>query len=163
MRHFPSGSGEWPRGTQGARRGVALFVEHLDATYNLARWPMRSEAEADDLVQEAYPLAIAHFADFRGGDRPAWPLTIIRNIYYRRLRRRSTLGQNTDVDEAVHNTAFRQISKPETVMWLPERTERVRKSFMQLPVEYREILVLRERNNCCTVRSRTLKESLWVM
>jgi RNA polymerase sigma factor (sigma-70 family) len=145
MRHFSSGADEGPRDTQRARGDVALFVEHLDATYNLARWRMRSEAEADDLVQEAYLRAIAHFTDFRGGEGPAWLLTIIRNTCYSRLRRKSTSGQNTDVDDAVHSTAFRQISNPETVMSLAERTELVRKSLMQLPVEYRrEILVLRE-------------------
>jgi RNA polymerase sigma-70 factor, ECF subfamily len=136
--------GEWPRDTQVARGNVALFVEHLDAAYNLARWQMRSEAEADDSVREAYLLAIAHFADFRGGHGPAWMLTVVRNTCYSRLRRTGASGQNTDVDEAVHSTTFRQISNPETVMSVAERTELVRKLLMQLPVEYREILVLRE-------------------
>jgi RNA polymerase sigma factor (sigma-70 family) len=144
MRHFSSAADEGPRDTQGARGDVALFVEHLDATYNLARWQMCSEAEADDLVQEAYLRAIAHFTDFRGGEGPAWLLTIIRNTCHSRLRRKSTSGQNTDVDEAVHSTVFRQISNPETVMSPAERTELVRKSLMQLPVEYREILVRQE-------------------
>ncbi len=143
IRHFPSASGEGPRDTQGALGDVVLFVEHLDAVYNLARWLMRSEAEADDLVQEAYLRAIAHFADFRGGDGRAWLLTIVRNTCYIHLRRKGASGQNTNVDQAVHSTAFRQSSNPETVVSLAERTERMRKSLRQLPASYREILVLR--------------------
>jgi len=144
MRHFPSASGEGKRDTYGARGDVALLVEHLDAAYNLARWLMRSEAEADDSVQEAYLRATVHFADFRGGDGRAWLLTIVRNTCYSHLRRKGVSIQNTDFDEAVHSTVFRQIPDPETVMLLAKRTELVRKSLGQLPVEYREILVLRE-------------------
>jgi len=144
MRHFPSASGEGKRDTQGARGDVALLVEHLDAAYNLARWLMRNEAEADDSVQAAYLRATAHYADFRGGDGRAWLLTIVRNTCYSHLRRKGASIQNTDFDEAVHRTVFRQIPNPETVMLLAERTELVRKSLGQLPVEYREILVLRE-------------------
>jgi RNA polymerase sigma-70 factor (ECF subfamily) len=144
MRHFPSASGEGKGDPQGARGDVALLVEHLDAAYNLARWLMRSEAEADDSVQEAYLRATVHFADFRGGDGRAWLLTIVRNTCYSHLMRRGVSIQNTDFDEAVHSTVYRPIPNPETVMLLAERTELVRKSLGQLPAEYREILVLRE-------------------
>lgn len=144
MRHFPSASGEGKRDTQGARGDVALLVEHLDAAYNLARWLMRSEDEADDSVQEAYLRATIHFADFRGGDGRAWLLAIVRNTCYSHLRRKGVSIQNADFDEAIHSTVFRQIDNLETVMLPAERTELVRKSLGQLPVEYREILVLRE-------------------
>jgi DNA-directed RNA polymerase specialized sigma24 family protein len=33
---------------------MAVLVAHLDAAYNLARWLMRNDAEAEDVVQEAY-------------------------------------------------------------------------------------------------------------
>jgi RNA polymerase sigma-70 factor (ECF subfamily) len=122
---------------------ITALVEHLDAAYNLARWLMRNEAEAEDSVQEAYLRAINHFAGFRGGDGRAWLLTIVRNTCYTRLRRNGASGQNTDFDEAVHS-AGRQTPNPETVLLLAERRELVRKSLAELPVEYREVLVLRE-------------------
>ena len=31
-----------------------LFLPHLNATYNLARWITGSDQDAEDLVQEAY-------------------------------------------------------------------------------------------------------------
>ena len=43
---------------------MALLVPHLDAAYNLARWLMRNETDAEDLVQEAYLRAFSHFAGF---------------------------------------------------------------------------------------------------
>jgi RNA polymerase sigma-70 factor, ECF subfamily len=122
---------------------MAFLVAHLDAAYNLARWLMRNEAEAEDSVQEAYLRAVGHFAGFRGGDGRAWLLTIVRNTCYSRLRRKET-SAHTDFDEALHSAASRQTPGPETVLLLAERTELVRKSLAELPAEYREILVLRE-------------------
>jgi RNA polymerase sigma-70 factor (ECF subfamily) len=123
---------------------ITALVEHLDAAYNLARWLMRNEAEAEDSVQEAYLRAISHFAGFRGGDRRAWLLTIVRNTCYTRLRRNGASGQDTNFDEAVHSSAGRQTPNPETVLLRAERSKLVRKSLAELPPEYREILVLRE-------------------
>jgi RNA polymerase sigma-70 factor (ECF subfamily) len=80
---------------------MAFLVAHLDAAYNLARWLMRNETEAEDLVQEAYLRAFSHFAGFRGGDGRAWLLTIVRNCCYDRLKQDSR-EQATDFDEAVH-------------------------------------------------------------
>jgi len=140
---LPSTSGEGPHHPQGALDGPALLVEHLDAAHNLARWLMRNETEAEDLVQEAYLRAISHFKGFRGGDGRAWLLMIVRNTCYNRLRRRGTSGQDTDFDEAVHS-AGRQTPNPEAVLLLAERTELVRKSLAELPTDYREVIVLRE-------------------
>jgi RNA polymerase sigma-70 factor (ECF subfamily) len=140
---LPSTSSEGQREPCDARGDMALLVEHLDAAHNLARWLMRNETEAEDLVQEAYLRAISHFAGFRGGDGRAWLLTIVRNTCYNRLRRKGASGQNTDFDEALHS-AGRQAPNPETVLLLAERTELVRKSLAELPADYREVLVLRE-------------------
>lgn len=144
MHYLPSISTEGPPEPQSARGDLASLVEHLDAAYNLARWLMRNEAEAEDSVQEAYLRAISHFAGFRGGDRRAWLLTIVRNTCYTRLRRNGASGQDTDFDEAVHSSAGRQTPNPETVLLRAERSKLVRKSLAELPPEYREILVLRE-------------------
>jgi RNA polymerase sigma-70 factor (ECF subfamily) len=123
---------------------VALLVEHLDSAYNLARWLTRNEAEAEDLVQEAYLRAIRHFAGFRDGDGRAWLLKIVRNTWYTRLRREGS-AQHTDFDEAVHSAAAgRETPNPETKLLQAERTELVRKSLAELPEDYREVIVLRE-------------------
>ncbi len=122
---------------------MALLVRLLDAAFNLARWLMRNEADAEDLVQEAYLRAFSHFAGFRGGDGRAWLLTIVRNSCFDRLKQKGARGQDTDFDEAVHSVG-RQTSNAETLLILEERAELVTESLEELPVEYREILVLRE-------------------
>ena len=122
---------------------MALFIVHLDAAYNLARWLMHDETEAEDMVQEAYVRVASHFAGFRGGDGRAWLLTIVRNSCYDHLRQKGASSQSTDFDEAVHS-AGQQTPNPETTLLLAERTEVVTKSLAELPAEYREILVLRE-------------------
>jgi len=122
---------------------MASLVTHLDAAYNLARWLMRNETEADDVVQDAYLRAIGHFTGFRGGDQRAWMLTIVRHSCYDRLKQKRTSVQQTDFDEAVHS-AGRQAPNPEATLLRAERSQLVRKLLAELPAEYREVLVLRE-------------------
>jgi RNA polymerase sigma-70 factor, ECF subfamily len=123
---------------------MALLLTHLGAAYNQARWLMRDEAEAEDVVQEAYLSAISHFAGFRGGNGRAWLLTIVLNSCYNRLKQKGVPGRNADFDESIHSAAGPQTANPETVLLLAERTELVKKSLAELPAKYREILVLRE-------------------
>ena len=54
-------------------------LPHLDAAYNLARWLMRNDADAQDVVQDAYLRALKFFGGFRGTDARALLLTIVRN------------------------------------------------------------------------------------
>jgi RNA polymerase sigma-70 factor (ECF subfamily) len=57
----------------------AQALPHLDAAYNLARWPARSPADADDIVQDAMLRAFRGFDGFRSGDAKPWLLAIVRN------------------------------------------------------------------------------------
>src|ERR1700733_10586430 len=94
---------------------TAMLVAHLDAAYNLARWLMRNETEAEDVVQDSYLRAIRHFAAFRGGDGRAWLLTIVRNGCYDRLRTNGVSRRSTDFDEAVHSGGQQSLN-PETAL-----------------------------------------------
>jgi RNA polymerase sigma-70 factor, ECF subfamily len=67
---------------------MTRFLIHLDAAYDLARWLMRNEHDAEGAVQEAYVKAFRHLAGFRGRDGRAWLLAIVRNSCYERLRQR---------------------------------------------------------------------------
>ena len=127
----------------GAPYDVSMLAMYLDAAYNLARWLMRNQTEAEDAVQEAYLRAIRYFATFRGGDGRAWLLAIVRNTCYDCLKQRGHSAQNTDFDEAVHGDV-RQAADPESGLLQAERSELLRKLLADLPAEYREVLVLRE-------------------
>jgi RNA polymerase sigma-70 factor, ECF subfamily len=125
------------------RSDTAMLVVHLDAAYNLARWLMRNETEAEDVVQDAYVRAIRHFSAFRGGDGRAWLLKIVRNGCYDRLKQKGASIQDTDFDETKHGS-LQQTGNPETAMLLAERIAALRTALEELPEEYREVLVLRE-------------------
>jgi RNA polymerase sigma-70 factor (ECF subfamily) len=56
-----------------------VIVPHLDAAYRLARWLMRNEDDADDVVQEASLRALRYFRTFTGGNGRAWFLSVVRN------------------------------------------------------------------------------------
>jgi RNA polymerase sigma-70 factor, ECF subfamily len=122
---------------------AALLVIHMNSAYNLARYLMRDEAEAEDVVQSAYLRALTQFAGFRGGDGRAWLLTIVRNSCYDRLRKLGTSKVETDFDETVHSEG-KQNPDPESALLRAERAELLRKSLAELPAESREVLILRE-------------------
>jgi RNA polymerase sigma-70 factor (ECF subfamily) len=129
---------------QDTRPDVGILLTHLNAAYNFARWLVRDESEAEDMVQNAYLRAISHFGSFRGGDGRTWLLTIVRNVCYDRLRhKRRSLNQNTELDESVH-IGGRLLADPETTLLEAERNEFLQESLAGLPTEYREVLVLRE-------------------
>ncbi len=50
-------------------------LPHLDAAYNLARWLMRNEQDAQDVAQEAYLRAFRFFPGFRGGEKHTYALS----------------------------------------------------------------------------------------
>jgi len=118
-------------------------MPHMDAAYNLARWLTRNDADAQDMVQEAYLRALRFFGGFRGDDARAWLLTIVRNTCYTWLKRNRSPELSCDFDEVV---LAREAEGPD-----PE-TEQVRKAQAQLvndaidklPIEFREVVVLRE-------------------
>src|SRR5262245_49636793 len=56
-----------------------LILPHLDDAYTLARYLLRDEHDAQDVVQEATLRALRYFDGYAGGDGRAWLLSIVRN------------------------------------------------------------------------------------
>src|SRR5437762_2741980 len=69
------------------KRFEQLFVVHLDAAYDLARWLTRDERNAEDVVQEACLRAFKFLDGFHGENARVWLLAIVRNTYYTWLRK----------------------------------------------------------------------------
>jgi RNA polymerase sigma factor (sigma-70 family) len=118
-------------------------LPHLDAAYNLARWITRNEHDAQDVVQEAYLRALRFFGGFHGSNARAWLLTIVRNTCYTWLRRNRSPELSADFDEAVREKESGE-PDPETRQVLKVRSELVNGAIENLPVEFREVVVLRE-------------------
>ena len=78
------------------------MLPHLDAAYGLARYLLRNEADAEDVVQEAYLRALKYFGGFqgRGGEGRAWVLAIVRNTAFTWRRRYRADASATEFDES---------------------------------------------------------------
>jgi len=120
-----------------------LLLSHLDAAYNLARWLVRNGEDAEDVVQEAYLRAFQYSGGFRGGDARAWLLTIVRNTSYRWVRKTRAYEPVTQFDENRH-TSDSETSNPEVLLLQKADKQLLEKALNELPVRFREILVLRE-------------------
>jgi len=120
----------------------ALMLPHLDAAHNLAKWLLRNEQDAQDVVQEAYLRAFKSFGGFHGSNGRAWLLTIVRNTAYTLLKKNRAVDLTTTFDEEVHATGHDSAS-PATILEHAEDAELVRKAMDELPAEFRDVLVLR--------------------
>jgi RNA polymerase sigma-70 factor, ECF subfamily len=120
-----------------------LMLPHLDAAYNLARWLLRHEHDAEDAVQDACLRAHQAFGRFRGGDGRAWLLSIVRNVCYSRLRtqRRGPAAEAFD-DEAHGSTE--DPAEANATIWRETKSALLRQALEQLPAEFREVIVLHE-------------------
>jgi RNA polymerase sigma-70 factor (ECF subfamily) len=118
------------------------FLPHLGAAHNLARWLTRDEQEAQDLVQEAFLRAWKSFASFHGGDGRTWLLAIVRNVCYSWLEKKRTRGPLAAFDEQRHAADAQR--SPESLLQRKEDAATVREAVDQLPVDLREVVILRE-------------------
>jgi RNA polymerase sigma-70 factor (ECF subfamily) len=131
-----------PPGSPGSPGFEQVFLPHLDAAYNLARWLLRNDQDAEDAVQDAYLRAYKAFPRFRGGEGKAWLMTIVRNVCYTHLKKSRTHETPEPFDEQIHQAAgqeelreaFRQKASAETIQ----------QGLEKLPVEFREIIVLHD-------------------
>ena len=118
-------------------------LPHLDAAYNLARWLTRNEHDAEDVVQEAYLRAFEFFGGFYGKDGRGWLLTIVRNTCYTWLRKNRAAELSTPFDEEIHHEDVAS-PNPEELLLEHAGRQHLKDALEELPVEFREALVLRE-------------------
>ena len=120
-----------------------IILPHLDAAYNLARWLAGNEHDAEDIVQESCLKAVKFFGSFRGGNARAWLLTIVRNTSYTWLKQRRQSHAEVHLDE--NDLEIEDHSAdPATALAAMSNVEKVREAIAQLPLEFREVIVLRE-------------------
>ncbi len=112
-------------------------LRHLDAANNLARWLLGNLQDAEDVVQDSAIRAFAAYSSFRGSDAKPWFLAIVRNGCMNRLRHRSRMQP---LEENVEDSE----PSPEALVVRAWEAETVRMAIDGLPVEFREVIVLRE-------------------
>ena len=126
-------------------RFEAAVLPHLDAAFNLARWLLRSRADAEDVAQEALLRAFRAFGGYRSGNVRAWLLQIVRNTCFTWLRQ-NRMGEGlAEFDE---NLMSQEGENPETLAIASSDHEQLTRALEALPAGFREILVLRELEGC---------------
>lgn len=129
--------------TEGPPGDMEHLVQHLDAAYNLARWLVRNETDAEDLVQEAYLRAVRSFHTLRGSESRAWMLAIVRNTCYSWLGR-GRLNPVRDASAEEIDRFEADTPSPEEILLRKVDAQAVRDALERLPPHLREVIVLRE-------------------
>jgi RNA polymerase sigma-70 factor (ECF subfamily) len=127
-----------------AARFEQAMLPHMNAAYNLARWLMRNESDAEDAVQEAYLRAFRFFESFQGEDGRGWLLAIVRNTCRTALVKSGTPAKNAEFQEEIHSFPGVDDVTTETQLARQDDIDSVRWCIERLPAEYREVIVLRE-------------------
>jgi RNA polymerase sigma-70 factor (ECF subfamily) len=113
----------------------------MGAAYNLARWLTRNDHDAEDVVQEAYLRAFRFWESFHGADPRAWLLAIVRNTCFTWLHQNRKPTSELPEDMPDLNSAN---TNPEALLLANVDAEMLRRAVEELPLEFREAIVLRE-------------------
>jgi RNA polymerase sigma factor (sigma-70 family) len=152
VRDTPSRIAKW-RGRQGVSEFEELATPLVGSVYNLARWLVRNEIEAEDLVQETFLKALRNFGSFQPGtDFRAWIFRILRNTF---LSSRSTLERRMTVElknEEELPLSRAQCISPESLFIERSNIAAIRTVIEQLPLRSREVILL------CDVEDLAYKE-----
>jgi RNA polymerase sigma-70 factor (ECF subfamily) len=123
------------------RRFEETVLPHLDAAFNYARWLTRSDAEAEDVVQDACVRAIRFLPSLRDDDARSWLFAIVRNAWYSRQRGR--MREPAFFGDTRSEPPDGGLD-PEERLLQQRAVVRVHAALEQLPVDFREVIVLRE-------------------
>src|SRR5437763_7549587 len=120
-----------------------LILPHLNAAYNLARWLVRNEQDACDVVQEAYMRAFRFFDGYKGGDGKSWLLEVVRNTCFTWLRREKHNLSTVPFDEMAHGSTVAEPNQEDALVTAAKLTV-LRKCIETLPETFREVVIMRE-------------------
>jgi RNA polymerase sigma-70 factor, ECF subfamily len=115
----------------------------MDAAYNLARWLVRNDHDAQDVVQEAYLRALRFASRFRGDNPRAWILAIVRNAAFTWLKRNRGAGAPAQFDENVHASDIEETGLEADALRRADATM-IRAALEELTDEFREVIVMRD-------------------
>lgn len=126
----------------------AIMLRHNRRLYRIARGIVRNDADAEDVVQEAYVRAFIHLGDFRGDSSLAtWLSRITINEALGRLRRKRARPE-VQVEEPQLDAQI--IPFPQTAIDDPEKTmaqrqilQLVEQATDNLPENFRLVFITR--------------------
>jgi RNA polymerase sigma-70 factor, ECF subfamily len=117
---------------------------YMDGLYGYAMVLTRNAAVAADLVQETYARAMDPMGRLReDSNTKAWLYTILRNIRLNQVRQQRTRSRLL-ADENTADLVIETAKDPHALHVSKVEIEQVREAIMRLPLEFREIILLRE-------------------
>jgi RNA polymerase sigma factor (sigma-70 family) len=121
-----------------------LLLPLMNDAYNLARWLMQNQQDAEDLVQESYLRAFKFFGSFHEGTNPrAWLLRIVRNTCYTALAAGERRKREVPLEEEASEIPD-ALPLPPVILSKRATVEAVRAAIADLDTDFREAIVLRE-------------------
>jgi len=125
-----------------------LTLPHLDSAYSLARWMLGSDQDAADIVHTAFLRAARYIHTYAGGNARAWWLSIVRNCCLATFSARSANEVSLEDAPGAADLAANASEEPEEQLHLSQSAALVVEELQRLPPEFREVLVLRELEDC---------------
>ena len=139
------------RGDHGAFE--ALMRQHNGKLFRIARSILREDAEAEDVLQDAYLDAYRHIGDFRGGSQLAtWLTRIVINhalMRVRRQKRNPVVVPFGGSDQAPSprpsgEVADQHTESPPIATLRSEIRRLIERRIDELPVAFRTVFVMRD-------------------
>ena len=124
----------------------------LDALYRTGLRMTRSEAEAEDLVQETYIKAFRHRDQFTPGTNlKAWLFRILTNTFINQYRRKAARPETTELDDVDESILYRHMRDrspgsaspdPEAELIDNALSSEVKEALEALPEKFRTTVLL---------------------
>lgn len=123
------------------------FNQYLDSLYSYAVVLSRNRTEAEDLVQETCLRALRAMERLRPDSNiKSWLFTILRNIWLNQVRQSRTAPEvgHTDLSENSASNIVDGGRDPYAIYVSTFERERVEDAIQRLPLEFLEVILLRE-------------------
>jgi RNA polymerase sigma-70 factor (ECF subfamily) len=137
-----------------------MAIPLLNSIHNFAFWLSRDRHQAEDLVQETYRKALRGFARFEPGSNfRAWMFQILKNTFltYCSAANRAHIVP-LDSEELLASERLQSPSNsPEAIFLLESETKMVRTAIEQLPIPFREIILL------CDIEEVSYREAAGIL
>ena len=126
-------------------------LSYLDALYRTGLRMTRSEADAEDLVQETYIRAFRHRDQFTPGTNlKAWLFRILTNTFINSYRKRASQPQTTELGGVEETTLYHRMAQgPASSAGQPEHEvidsmvdSEIKEALDELPERFRSVVVL---------------------
>ena len=127
-------------------------LSFMDALYRTALRMTRSEADAEDLVQETFIRAFRFRQQFTPGTNlKAWLFRILTNTFINQYRRKAVRPQSTELDDVDESILYRHMRNvapasespdPETLIVDNTVSSEVKEALQELPEKFRTTVLL---------------------